>query len=101
MGRPGLVIRMSEAVLEDVLLRMSGDPGLVEFRPSDDRLEIEGVDLGGCSELDLKWSRSTKEEQEFSSASFFFSVGLGDFEVTTCQNESKNVKFLLVNHRTS
>ena len=43
MGSPGLVIRMSEAVVEAVLLRISGDSGLV--RPSDDLLEDDGVDL--------------------------------------------------------
>ena len=84
MGRPGLVIRMSEAVVEAVLLRMSGDTGLVEVRPSDDRLEEDGVDLSDCSELDFRWSRSTREEQEFSSTSFLFAAGFGgDFEVTT------------------
>ena len=45
MGRPGRVIRMSEAVVEAVLLRMSGDTGLVVVRPSEDRLDDDGVDL--------------------------------------------------------
>ena len=84
MGRPGLVIRMSEAVVEAVLLRMSGDTGLAEVRPSDDRLEEDGVDLSDCSELDFRWSKSTREEQEFSSTSFLFAAGFGGvFEVTT------------------
>ena len=87
MGRPGLVIRMSEAVVEAVLLRMSGDTGLVEVLPSEDRLEEDGVDLSDCSELDFRWSRSTREEQEFSSTSFLFAAGFGgDFEVTTWIN---------------
>ena len=89
MGSPGLVIRMSEAVVEAVLLRISGDSGLV--RPSDDLLEDDGVDLWDCSVLDFKWSRSTKEEQEFSSTSFLVAAGFGgDFEVTTWNFTWKN-----------
>ena len=49
---------------------------MVEARPSDDLREVEGVERGDCSVLDLKWRRSTSEEQEDCLACFL-STGLG------------------------
>ena len=50
--------------------------GLAEARPSEDLREVEGVERGDCSVLDLKWRRSTSEEQEDCLACFL-STGLG------------------------
>ena len=66
----------------DLFLKLAGDWGLVEFWPAEERLELDGVDRGVCSELDLKWSKSTKEEQDDWSSCFLAGFGGDLAEVT-------------------
>ena len=84
-GREGLDWDKRRSELPPALIRFqrfAGDTGLVEFCPSEDLREFDGVDRGDCSLLDLeKWSRSTNEEQDDCSIVFFAGFG-GDLDVT-------------------
>ena len=71
--------------------RVTGETGLVEVSPSEDRLEFDWLDLSDWSVLDLKWRSSTREEQEVVEPDLSLEVvaSLGeDLVVTACTQRS-------------